>query len=288
MGTDINFSKKLGRTYGTNISFSYLLDPDAKAFLTAAAITDSTITTAINNLVIGMKADNLWTKMKAVYPFVGGTASTHKFNLMNPLDTNAAFRLVFSGGWTHSSTGAKPNGINAFADTFLIPTVHLNYASLGYYSRTSASELNTTDANGIAIGVRSDNNSTVNNAFNLRIKSNPSNNNDFFYSRTGSGTNTSSRAVNSSGLGFFVGTLDASTGNLYRNGVSMSPSYLSLVRSTPNLSVYIGALNNKGTAFEFTLRESAFAHIGTELTNTDVTNLNTRVQAFELALSRNV
>ena len=32
--------------------------------------------------------------MKAIYPFVGGTATTHKFNLKDPADINAAFRLV--------------------------------------------------------------------------------------------------------------------------------------------------------------------------------------------------
>ena len=77
------------------------VDPDAQAFLTAAAITDPTITSAIDTLVVQLKADSIWSKMKALYPFVGGTASTHKYNLKNPLDTDAAFRLVFNGGWTH-------------------------------------------------------------------------------------------------------------------------------------------------------------------------------------------
>jgi hypothetical protein len=288
MGTDINFSKKLGRTYGTNISFSYLLDPDAQAFLAAATITDPTIITAINNLVIGLKNNSLWSSMNAIYPFVGGTSSTHKWNLKDPRDLDAAFRLVFSGGWVHSNTGAKPNGINAFANTFLTPSLHLNFASAGYYSRTSTPELTVTDANGIVIGVRSDNDSSVNNAFNLRIKSNPSNNNDFFYSRTGSSTNTSSRAINSSGIGFFVGTLNASTTNLYRNGVNMSPAYLSFSRKTPNLPVYIGSLNNKGVAFEYSLKESAFAFISNSLDATQVSNLNTLVQEFQISLSRQV
>ena len=78
-----------------------LLDPDAESFLTAAAITDPIISGAINTLVVQMKADNIWTKMKAIYPFVGGTASTHKWNLKDPRDLDAAFRLQFFGGWTH-------------------------------------------------------------------------------------------------------------------------------------------------------------------------------------------
>ena len=60
-----------------------VLDADAAAFLAAAGITDATITSAINTLVIDMKDDGLWSKMDAIYPFVGGTATTHKFNLKN-------------------------------------------------------------------------------------------------------------------------------------------------------------------------------------------------------------
>ena len=66
-------------------SLTPAIDPDAQAFLTAAGITDATITSAINTLVVDLKGYNIWTKMKAVYPFVGGTAAAHKFNLKNPL-----------------------------------------------------------------------------------------------------------------------------------------------------------------------------------------------------------
>ena len=116
------------------------LDPDAVAFLTAAGITDPTITSAIDTLVVDLKDYGIWSKMKALYPFVGGTASTHKFNLKNPLDTDAAFRLVFNGGWTHSANGALPNGTNAYADTKLIPNTILSLDSThtSYYSRTNS------------------------------------------------------------------------------------------------------------------------------------------------------
>ena len=114
------------------------LDPDAVAFLTAASITDATITTAINTLVIQLKAIGVWSKLKAIYPFVGGTATTHKFNLKNPANTDAAFRLLFVGGWTHSANGALPNGTNAYADTFLNANTALTNTSnhLSFYSRT--------------------------------------------------------------------------------------------------------------------------------------------------------
>ena len=120
-------------------SYATGCDADALAFLSAAAITDPTITSAICTLVTSMKANGTWAKCSAIYPMVGGTATTHKFNLKNPLDTNAAFRLSFVGGWTHSSGGALPNGTNAYANTFLNPTTTLllNSHSFGIYSRTN-------------------------------------------------------------------------------------------------------------------------------------------------------
>ncbi|MGA1049840.1 MAG: hypothetical protein ACO3UU_17695, partial [Minisyncoccia bacterium] len=100
------------------------------AFFTAEAGAGVTLSdtekTAINTLVVNLKAANIWTKMKALYPFIGSTATSQKFNLINPADTNAAFRLSFQGGWTHSSTGALPNGTNAYAETYIIPSTNLS------------------------------------------------------------------------------------------------------------------------------------------------------------------
>ena len=36
---------------------------------------------ATNQLVKDLKSNNLWDKMKSIYPFVGGTFSSHRFNL---------------------------------------------------------------------------------------------------------------------------------------------------------------------------------------------------------------
>ena len=57
------------------------VDTDALSFITAASITDATQKTAINTLVKDLKIANIWTKMKAIYPFVGGNAIAHAYNL---------------------------------------------------------------------------------------------------------------------------------------------------------------------------------------------------------------
>ena len=104
------------------------------AFATATGITDTTILNALNTFDTGLISNGLDTKMKALYPFVGGTATTHKFNFIDARDLNVAYRLVFNGGWIHSSTGAKPNGTNGYADTFLNNnTMGQNNVSVGVY-----------------------------------------------------------------------------------------------------------------------------------------------------------
>lgn len=262
-------------------------DADALAFIAATGITSGVEQVAINDLVLDLKFYNLWTKMFAIYPFVGGIANTHKYNLKDPQDLNSAYRLVFAGGWTHSSTGATPNGVNAYANTFLTPVTVLNYASLSYYSRTNTPENGTLDQNGCVLGVRSDN-TTVNNALTLRVKSTPNNYTDFFYTRTGSNTNNLGRVTNPEGRGFFVGALDSTSSKIYINGVDVSTTSASYTRNTPNLPLYLGSINNKGIAAEYSLKECAFAHIGDTLTSVDIANLNTAVQAFQITLSRQV
>jgi hypothetical protein len=113
------------------------LDASATTFITAAGLTDETQKSAINTLVKDLKRFNLWSKIKAFYPFVGGSATSHKFNLIDPRDTNDAYRLTFSGGWTHSSMGAQCNGTNTTANTNLSLRTVLGATSyehnLGFY-----------------------------------------------------------------------------------------------------------------------------------------------------------
>jgi hypothetical protein len=131
-------------------------DTDSAAFITAAGLTNSTHITSVRRLVSALKYEGLWTKLKAVYPFVGGSAAAHKFNLKDARDVNEAYRLTFNGGWTHDSTGALPSGTNGWANTNLVMSSILtpynaamgvyiqndtNYYSNGYDQLTSMTEI---------------------------------------------------------------------------------------------------------------------------------------------------
>ena len=251
------------------------LDVDAQAFITATGITDATQITAVNNLVLGLKSNNIWAKMKAIYPFVGGTATTHKFNLKNPLDTDGAFRLSFSGGWTHSANGALPNGTNTFADTFLIPStvLALNSKSYSIYSRT--------DSNGLFndIGTHGTNGNDYDTFFTRYL-------NEFY--GTISSISDYTRYSNLNSLGFHISSRTAS--NLikaYKNGV-LKVTETKASGQNSNLPVYISAFNNNGGVQQYSNRQLAYASIGDGLSDIESANYYTQVQAFQTYLSRQV
>lgn len=261
--------------------FGVALDPDAQAFITAAGITDATQKTAINTLVVDMKGYGIWTKMKAIYPFVGGTASTHKWNLKNPLDTNAAFRLVFNGGWTHSITGALPNGTNGYANTFLNTTTNLalNSAHLSYYSRLNTASTSIVDIGSLKSSPDSYTNININsfgNGFSGRLNSQVDNNTP----------NTDSR-------GFYLVYRTASNVIKLQKNSSILVNGTTASNATSLANIFIAAANFWGTGTTdtpqyFSNRECAFASIGDGLTTTEAANFYLAVNAFQVALSRNV
>lgn len=79
-------------------------DPDATAFINAAAPLTAGEQTAIINLVSALKSNNIWEQLTIFYPFVGTSANQHKLNLINPANTDAAHRITFTGSWDHSQT----------------------------------------------------------------------------------------------------------------------------------------------------------------------------------------
>jgi hypothetical protein len=100
---------------GITVGKSY--DRNAAEFFNAAQTLTVLQKEAVNTLVTDLKIYNLWDKMKAVYPMVGqaGISGSFSYNLKDP----NTFRGTFSGGWTFTSTGAKPNGTSAYMDTGL-------------------------------------------------------------------------------------------------------------------------------------------------------------------------
>ena len=251
-------------------------DPDAQLFFNAQTAAGVTLTTtqknAVNQWVVDAKAAGIWTKFKAVYPMVGGTATAHKFNLKNPADTNAAFRLNFVGGWTHSSNGALPNGTNAYAQTYLTPSISLsiNNSHISFYSRTNY--------NTISIDIGSQ---QVGNTPSLAIGGMST----YEFYRINDYTFSTVSTVNS--LGFRLGSRSSST---VKKMVSNNSITDTNVTSTgiPNQSLLIGAYQDNGGINYYSARQCAFASIGDGLTDAEALSFYNAVQTFQTTLGRQV
>lgn len=109
-------------------------DPDAFRFLEIANITDPTQALAVSNLVISLKGAGLWTLLRAAYPLVGGNATSHKYNLINP----ATYPVLWNGGVTHTSLGVVGDG-SGYGNTQFIPTaLPQDSIHIGVYAQSGA------------------------------------------------------------------------------------------------------------------------------------------------------
>ena len=249
------------------------LDPDAVAFLTAAGITDPTITSAIDTLVVSLKNFGIWTKMRAIYPFVGGTASTHKWNLKDPRDLDIAFRILFNGGVIHNQNGVTFNGVNSYGDTRLNVNLNLlqNNNSQSIYSRTLPTTLNNYNgANppGFLLGSF---------ATGTTIEAQSNQNTSIQISTTFLGLISLTRR--SSGLSDSV--------ELYKNGISIANNN-SISLTPTNNNYWIGAVNNNGSMILQSTYNISYASLGDGLSDTETANLYTAVQTFQTTLGRQV
>lgn len=253
------------------------IDVDATAFITAASITDTTQKSAINTLVTDLKGYGIWTKMKAVYPFVGGTASQHKFNLKDPRDLDVAYRIVFSGGWTHDNlNGITPNGVNAVGDTFYRGSGVYNNFALSYYTKTNVLQPDTVGLYTFG-SVHGSNQSygLIINRTNVNLAS-----------VMGAETSVALKSyANVAQVGLFTASRTSSSLNkVYKNNVLENTNTVSQTGTWGARNVFFGRPN----PLAYTTMSCQFASISEGLTDADVNNLYNAVQAFQTSLSRQI
>ena len=245
-------------------------DVDALAFITAVGTLDATQEEAIDNLVIGLKANGTWTKYQAIYPFIGGTASSHKWNLIDPQDTDGAGRLTYGGTVTHNSNGIKGDGSTGYAETYLVPNVisTLENQSLGVYRNAvvgNAEEytLGTYDAATTAQLISSNYGlsyvASLNGQFGQVLHSTIGISNSYFQATNIGGTLT-----------------------MYVNGVSRTS--LSSIGTLASTSFNIFRLKNVPTGYS--AESIQIATIGDGLNATEVANDYTVIEAYQTALGR--
>jgi hypothetical protein len=203
-------------------------------------------------------------------------AAQMKFNLVNPQDSDAAFRLAFSGGWTYSTNGAQPNGTNGYADTKLNPTTAINKdnSHISFYSRTNVSlysDMGSGNGNGTAfvLSLRYD-------ALNAQL--------GMIGGLYPTNAVTSAQSI-ATGFGILSRT-SSTLLKLFRNSTLLGSNTVTS-GSVSSQTIYIGGVND--TLFpEYSSKQVAFSSIGDGLTDAEVALLNQLVTEYQTTLSRNV
>lgn len=266
IGLGIGVSPFLYKKVG---AFSYR--PLTLAFSAATGIVDVPTLMPLNNFEGGLIANGLINKKFAYWPEVGGTAFTHKFNFMDARDLDAAYRLQFNGGWTHSATGALPNGVNAYARTFFTPSIlEQNSFSLGYYSRTNSSavevDMGCTDGSAQSFLEINTGGTTYGAINNLS---------PFSFTDTDS-------------LGsYIISRSSVNSIKLIKNNLERA-SNTAASTTFPTREIYLGAYNNNGVPAFYSTKECASAFIGSGLSDSEAIVLSGLINTLQTALGRNV
>lgn len=241
------------------------------AFSNRTGVVNATITAALYDMIKDLDTNSLWSKMVGFYPMVGGNAFAHGTNLKDPLKYN----LTFFGGWTHSANGALPNGINGYANTnipYNAPELYYGGTylnrTLGYYSRTVSA------ASGVLLGLNNGG-GTIDYLYPNPITSAISEQAIF----TGSTATTKFMAVSMA---------DGANGIFYRDTVSLPMAFFVTGASIPDPYFLAASNQNSGTPGFFSNCQCALAFVSTGLTLAELNIVNTIVNSFQLALTRNV
>ena len=255
-------------------------DPDASAFITATGIS-GTDATAINTLVVDLKSYGIWNKMEVIYPFIGGTADTNKYNLIDPQDTDGAYRIDFQGTWVHDVSGSRATTNATYGNTFFNPSTYSDIAtgmSWGYYEITGPAPAYTDKYNFGAY---------VNNSAFFSIEERTSEidpkycaNNGLFRVSFSSLSNERQgfRQFSSSGSASGVASLSNANGTAETTNTPLG--------GYPNLNFYVGNLNLNNSTYNNDRNYLAFAYMGTPLTSQERADYFTSVQTFQTTLGR--
>ncbi len=257
---------------GANAS-TCIADADSQSFFDSAVVTNSVEKCAIIQLVQSLKDSSLWTKAKALYPFVGtDTISKKAFNLKN----TAQFKITTTSTSVLIFTALGYDPVEGALQTGFIPSTHATASSLsiGYYSRTNQAGSTAQDM-GVIDGVKF-----------AVLRPKFTDNNAYAYidgnAALAFGSSTDSR-------GMFLGSRTSTTSIvIYKNGVSLGSS-ATVTASTPAArEIVIGAVNNGGAIQFPSAKKCGFAWIGDGLNATEARQLYNIIQAFNTALGRQV
>jgi hypothetical protein len=270
-GTDNDTTSAGGVSYDTDAQL-YFTNAEAGGYTFAVGEKD-----LYNSLVVGLKADGLYTDTIALYPMFGSSYGSMKWNAINPLDTDGAFRLTQAVSPTYTANGVKCPAVSDSLHTNIDCSVQLTLASnsMGIYIRDNL------DGNYYDMG-----------AFTTPYHSISARNSDTAFSDNPNSVAGRISVANTDSTGLWIQTRTSVTSHkLFRDGVQVGSTDTDDCTggSLPAAPIGIGCVMTGATTSLEGNKEVCFAFVrSTGLDDTQVGQFDARVQTFLLGLGRNV
>ena len=214
-----------------------------------------------------MESENVWPFIQAFFPTIGGTAFSHKFNMVNPL----LYEITFPAAYIHTLSGIKHNGtVGAIAtSSFAFGDLTYNDTHLLF------AELEGLHSTGVAVGFVNDYD-LVN-----RMLIHPRYTDEKHYSDHYSGTTNRMSYVNDNSLGVYLSQRSsANYAETRKNGVIKSTNTNASSGTVPsNYLLKIGNTELVGTESIYTPRFSCIG-IGKSMPNAQAIGYSRAVEAL--------
>ncbi len=259
---------------GELLTPGYEYDADAQLYFNQLTFQPSPeFKSAINTLVLQLKADDNWSKLDRLWIHATEYRQHARVSLVNPISDQLIEE--YSPTWTLKQ-GYTGDGTSSYIKTNYIPTTDgvnhtLNNNSAGVYSRTniqsSAIEMGTFSASAYSF-------------YYNRIRD-PS---DLWRNAMYSDSDVSNSNANSTGLFMWTRT-SASEGDFFRNGTSVGTN-IGTSGDLSTVELYLLALNGNGTASNFSNRQVALSFIGSG--GIDAVSFYDAVQTFATTIGFNL
>jgi hypothetical protein len=271
------FSNKIpAQILGAKGAVYTVMDVDAKKYLDSAGINNITQRIAINRFVKSVKAQGLWNNIVSMWPLMGTTGASMKWNLKSVHDADTSFRLTYGGSTVlFSADGMQTGTTTGYANTYCTPasvTTPKNF-TMGLYAN------NTMTASSVGMG-------------SIGVTSN---NTVFGTAWTGGAWPTwgatacdvGTLNVQGSSKGLIIISSNATRSDLYKNGnFSGYQAYHNYPLST--YPMYLGSWNNHGTSTTPSKITIKFAFVAkTGMSATQVKQLSDDINTLQQSLGRN-
>jgi len=276
--------------FGASFASVYPWQAETIAYMNAVGIPDdanASIYGVTNNAVwlawdaffITLKNAGLLAKHYYIRGMTGAVANAanYKFNAINPVDTNAAYRAVYFGGVTFTANGTQGNGSNGYANSFFndqTAGVSTNDFGMTSYIRTNSVRTE------VIMGAN-------NTSYNLQLPriAGPSDNMYLYddsafianYLTTSAGALTNTRHPS-----------DVNAQRVYQSGVLKGSRTAFAPTALINLNHYEMARNSSGSPSLFSNRQIAYHAVHRGMTGAEVATYHTAIQTLQTALNRNV